>query len=56
MKVRKFTLSLPNLKDVSSNFEKKRNGLEVLNICDHVCFYVKYPNLGFNYYVKNIVQ
>jgi len=43
MKVKIYTLSLPNLKDVSSHFEKRKNGLDVLNICDHVCFHLKVP-------------
>jgi hypothetical protein len=43
MKVNFFTLSLPNLKNVFDHFEKRRNGLDVLNICGYVCFPLKVP-------------
>jgi hypothetical protein len=31
-----FESSIPNLKEVSNHFEKRRNGLDLLNICDKI--------------------
>jgi hypothetical protein len=31
-----FETSIPNLKKVFNHFEKRRNGLDLLNICDKI--------------------